>query len=348
MWAGHTLEEIFTGVHVRMRVAPTSLRREVLRRPASGHAGVVWPRASQPKVPAAAREVYLPMVRMPTTLFPTQRVSLQLVDPPADDSAVRGADSSFFLSRQRLPMELAEQLWREHGGRVAALGPCGTVGVELRLLDDRLLEQPLPPSSDDARGGAVAHAICGRRLRLIDQWAQPADGLNLARLESVADDVPRGSRAERLQDEATRAKELMSLVASRRMLELNDEIAAAVCDPRAHPLWRPALRPPAQAEALSFWLAARLPLTAGLRASLLQATCPLRRLQDTVDAMRMLLQAAPIGPQPRPARFSHRFSLLAMPPAEGGAGADVAGAVTWPRHIVGEAVPAVPAAPRGA
>ncbi|MGB1005814.1 MAG: O-antigen ligase family protein, partial [Thalassobaculaceae bacterium] len=47
----------------------------------------------------------------------------------------------------------------------------------------------------------------------------------------------------------------------------------------ARAIWAgpPALRPPAQAEALSFWLAARLPLTAGLRASLLQATCPLRR-----------------------------------------------------------------------
>ena len=51
---------------------------------------------------------------------------------------------------------------------------------------------------------------------------------------------------------------------------------------RSHPLWAAQWTPPAEPEALSLWLAARLPLTTRLRMHVLQCTCPLKRMRDVV------------------------------------------------------------------
>ena len=107
--------------------------------------------------------------------------------------------------------------------------------------------------------GAVVHAVCGRRLRLLDEWRQAPDGRPMARLELIADDGLSTRRAERLQDEAQQARELMAAGTARGAFELRDTVvgAAAVCDAATHPLWRASPRPPLHLKALSFWLAAR-------------------------------------------------------------------------------------------
>ena len=39
---------------------------------------------------------------------------------------------------------------------------------------------------------------------------------------------------------------------------------------------------------LGFWLGCRLPLTTAMRLHLLEVSCPLKRLRDVVDALRLL------------------------------------------------------------
>ena len=97
------------------------------------------------------------------------------------------------------------------------------------------------------------------------------------------------ARAERIADEANRARDLACLATERNQLRSPAVPATEVLD----------------AANLSLWLAARLPLTARLQADLLATTCPLRRIQDVVDAMRLLTESTP-----RRKRTGHRFRLL--------------------------------------
>ena len=57
---------------------------------------------------------------------------------------------------------------------------------------------------------------------------------------------------------------------------------------RVHPLWSAQAAPPVEPADLSLWLGARLPLTTALRMRLLSCVCPLKRMTDVVDALRLL------------------------------------------------------------
>ena len=156
----------------------------------------------------------------------------------------------------------------------------------------------------------------------------------MATLEPLTDDEMSAARVERLHDEASRARELMELGAERGAFELEfelDDEAVRVCDPRAHPLWSAQWTPPNEPEALSLWLAARLPLTTRLRMHVLQCTCPLKRMRDIVDTMRMLLE-------PSGRRFEHRFRLIVHTPS-GDSCTTIGAPSAVPRSIVGEAAP---------
>ena len=112
----------------------------------------------------------------------------------------------------------------------------------------------------------------------------------VAVLQHVEDiEVSSAARAERIADEANRARDLACLATERNQLRSPAVPATEVLD----------------AANLSLWLAARLPLTARLQADLLATTCPLRRIQDVVDAMRLLTESTP-----RRKRTGHRFRLL--------------------------------------
>jgi len=148
-------------------------------------------------------------------------------------------------------------------------------------------------------------------------------------------------REERLANEAEIAR---SLLLHRKIpLEscaLDEELGGAICDPRCHPGWLLQLEPPASAAELSLWLGARLPLTTSVRASLLATLCPLKRLQDTVDVMRLLLD--PNRPRGRSAGLSqqHRYRLIVSSPASDATCiASVGSELGAPRVVVGEALP---------
>lgn len=268
---------------------------------------------------SGGERVCLPLLRLPTILFPTQSLSLQLVEHVEQQQPATV-----------LPKHLADLVWLEHGGKMAALGPCGHVGVELTILYDQVLESehPTPPG--------VAHAVGGARIRLLRSRTIDAIGTRMATLEPLTDDTMSVARVERLLDEADRARTLMALGAQRGAFELefeeaDDEGGPPVCDARAHPLWGAQWTPPAEAEALSLWLAARLPLTTRLRMHVLQCTCPLKRMRDAVDAMRLLLD-------PGTRRFEHRFRLFVHTPSSDGCNT-LGGPRAAPRYIVGDAAP---------
>ena len=94
----------------------------------------------------------LPLLRLPTALFPSQPLSLRLTlsdaervggDPlslqaPHADR-VEGEPLSLETPGMSLPAELVSCAWRDFDGKVVAVS-CGHVGVELHLLADHTLD----------------------------------------------------------------------------------------------------------------------------------------------------------------------------------------------------------------
>ena len=76
-----------------------------------------------------------------------------------------------------------------------------------------------------------------------------------------------------------------------------------------------------------------LPLTTRLRLAMLASTCPLKRMADTVDVLRLLLD-----PSGASGRFAHRFRLHVSTPSND-ACAGTSMAMHPPRFVVGEAAP---------
>ena len=279
---------------------------------------------------ASLRNVRLPLLRLPTVVFPSLAFSLRVEDEAEEDSSL-----------MTVPRALTQYAWEHTGGRVAAMGPGARVGVELSFVYDDVLgaEVQTPPG--------VCHALGGSRVRLVrmlgDEPSQEgaAVGENtppLAILDRIHDLVLSPQRSEKLEAEAEVALALASRgrESGRFALEpctQDDELGGLLCDPRAHPLWHggAALEPPDDASALGHYLAARLPLTTALRARLLALTCPLQRLQSAVDAMRLLLE-------PDRLRRGHRMRIIVSAPA--GDNCSISGAHGQaPRYVVGDALP---------
>ena len=236
------------------------------------------------------RRQILPILRLPTTLFPSQCFSIAL-DPPEHERRYNVLT----------PAQMHEA-WSDHGGRFATLAWGMSVGVELKLLDDAAARDsdapvPTPPG--------IAHAVGGRRLQLLQLLEErSASGCRLGLVEPL-DDAADASEAARLRSKAEAARKLLGGGAATpielSLCTLDEELRLGVCDPRAHPLWRSQAAPPRDDAALSLWLAARLSLTTALRGHLLACTDPLKRMRDCVDAMRLL--ANPRQPKPPFAKF---------------------------------------------
>ena len=233
-------------------------------------------RASTRRFSTAATAYRLPVLRLPTTLFPQQCLTLSVDEP--NKQRRYGAVSP----------ALKWEAWRYHDGRFATLAWGTSVGVELQLL--RTNDRHVPPG--------VAHAVGGRRLQLLSLLDERTPSGGRLGLVAPLDDEPVASSsqlshddAQRLRVEAAAARDLLENSAT--PLELtpctqDEELGLTVCDPRTHPLFRAQAAPPENDAALSLWLAARLSLTTSLRAHLLALTDPLKRMRDVVDAMRML------------------------------------------------------------
>ena len=298
----------------------------------------------------------LPLLRLPALLFPSQPISLRVHDALSTAASAAAPPPPPPPSPQQptaVPRGLLSKAWRDHGSKLFALGPCGRIGIELTVMFDQMLDAavPTPPG--------VAHAHCGERMRMLScsapsqseetsvraAEATAAAGCNAtladwpaAALERVTDGELSPARLERLHDDAPRVAELaltgvargaFALEPSHRDEELSPSIFSD-CDPRCHPLFPRDEEPPSEAEMLSFWLAARLPLSTSLRASLLACTCPLKRLHDVQDVMRLLID-------PDSHRFANRLRLVVETPVSDGC--HTFGGVPAPRTIVAEAAP---------
>lgn len=276
--------------------------------------------------------LFRPLVRLPAVIFPHQPVSFALTSNKGEDSA---ADASAQQSAFQLPKELVEQAWRNHEGRLAVFGPGARIGTEIHLMYDYVLDSPYPTPPD------VAHAVGGdQRLRLsrtIRDWREEG-GPKMCEVLPLEDETLSAQRLERLEDEADAARTLIERGLEQGSLTLessalDEEIGgSAVCDPCCHPLFSIQSEQPKGAAELSLWLGARLPLTTSLRVAILSTRCPLRRLQDAVDATRLLLD-----PQ-RLERRGHRFKVVVDPPASDQC-STLGGPPQAPRLVVGEAPP---------
>ena len=264
------------------------------------------------------RRQILPILRLPTTIFPDQCFSLS-VDPPGDERLYN------VLSPEQL-----HEVWADHGGRVVTLAWGASIGVELRLLDDAAArDAPFPTPL------GVSHAIGGQRLQLLELIGERSSAGSRLGLVTPLDDEDATADGAQLHNEAAVARKLLDSAPTPIELTpctLDEELGLTVCDPRCHPLWLYQAQVPDGDAELSLWLArrkptgrpllsapatclppahrcgsaptqcwkhrraaswpyaqaARLSLTTALRSHLLACTDPLKRMRDCVDAMRLL------------------------------------------------------------
>ena len=160
---------------------------------------------------ARASSSALPLLRLPTVLFPSQPLSLRLA--PSDTEQVGGEPLFPDAAGMSLPAELVNCAWRDFDGKVVAVS-CGHVGVELHLLADLTLDtySTIP---------GVVHAVGGRRLRVLrSSCAQAGEQWRQATVEPLHDDIVTERRRERLCDEAARALTLVAEGTERRAFTL--------------------------------------------------------------------------------------------------------------------------------
>ena len=223
----------------------------------------------------------LPVMRLPTTVFPLHPVTLPIIEASPHARPWPGAPT---------PAQ-ADEVSESLGGKIALLADGATVGV---IVD-------LPQTSTAAANGMMLHVVGGERITLLETTQRTRTGMRLARFAPLDDDEPASRTA--MEDEAIVARALLE---DRERLPiqtddwelllctLEDELSwlPSEADPTSHPKLIESAVMPQGATELSFWLACRLPLTTALRIHLLSCTCPTKRLRDLVDAMRLLADPA--------------------------------------------------------
>ena len=236
----------------------------------------------------------LAVLRLPTTVFPLHCVSLPVVEASLHERPPDGC----------LTADQANEIGGKHGGKLALLAQGALTGVEVDVLApsagvDR--ERWAPGGARDEGGGwepgMIVHAVGGRRLRLLQTGERTAAAIRLASFERVEDDeLVAAGRQRALDDEVALARALLEASSERGgvfellLCTLDEEVGMPDVHPASHPLFLRHAAQPDDPTDLAFWLSARLPLTTALRHHLLAVTCPLKRMVDVVDAMRLLLE----------------------------------------------------------
>ena len=144
--------------------------------------------------PAPTGGVPLPVLRLPTVVFPAMPISLPILE---EKPHLRG----------HLTAAAADEIGDAHDGRLVLLADGGDTGVMVDLMPS---EGSLPRnrergsmrfarwgkhttliecSSFAARAGLVVHAAGGERLRLLTTGAHSPGGVRLAAFERVSDDA---------------------------------------------------------------------------------------------------------------------------------------------------------------
>ena len=127
----------FVRLRLRLRRRRRRRRRRPRRRDLSG--GVHWGelrcyrRANMRhllsrRLSVRASSSGLPLLRLPTVLFPSQPLSLRLTPSDAE-----GVDDplSFEAPEMTAPAELVSRAWRDFDGKVVAVGPCGNAACRM-------------------------------------------------------------------------------------------------------------------------------------------------------------------------------------------------------------------------
>lgn len=257
---------------------------------------------------SAAESLRLPILRMPTTIFPGHPISLAALEDDGERKPQRGS----------ITPELVTEISAHHGGRVALVADGLDVGVVVEL------------EHSWADPGMHLHVVGGERVRLVETLERTPAGGRLASFESLEDEPLTADMQKALDDEAVVARALLVSASviddggigalgggsewELLLCHLDDELyeeheeAGLSCrpNPTAHPHWLAAAQLPADDPVkLSFWLSCRLPMTTALRAHLLGLQSPLKRLRDVVDALRLLSEPSRVAGQ----RFA-KFALV--------------------------------------
>jgi hypothetical protein len=273
----------------------------------------------------------MPILRVPTTIFPGHPISMVVLEECRTHRPLPGRVTPVFV----------HEIEAKYGGRLALVADGEHVGVQVHV--HRGLLRMSPPhtwfASTVAMGGRrdvgtpfaapapsmLLHVIGNERVRLTHTMERTAGGGRLAMLSRVEDVSVGADELWALDEEAAAARALVSRVLGQdgmpqraaadnpswelQLCHLDEQDASdmSVGDPSAHPHWAAAASMPEDPVELSFWLGCRLPLTTALRVHLLSLQCPLQRMQDVTDALRLL--ADPSRAIDGGERFA-RFQLL--------------------------------------
>lgn len=244
---------------------------------------------------SSARRV-LPVARLPTTLFPGAVASLPVLTANQLDRPLHGS----------IDPAIVDQVTREHDGKLALLCDRLSVGVLVDVRSpfagvDRSLLVDDGAASTPAANGDTLHVVGGARVALVEMGDRMASGGRLALFEDVTDEPLPAGNASALEDEAIAARGLLSSALEGsggegehwqlELCTLDEELMGhllEVADPTSHPLFLHSAAVPSEDASLAYWLGSRLPLSTGFRAHLLACTCPLKRMRDVLDALRLL------------------------------------------------------------
>ena len=252
---------------------------------------------------AVAARLELPILRLPTIIFPGQPFSLAISELSRDDRPQPG----------HVTPALVDEISEKHAGRVALLADGQKVGVIADVRAPNSGDRSLLPQQPFSDAGMALHVIGAARVRLLETLARTSAGGRLAAFEVIEDEPMTADEARRLDDEGLVANALLSDEQRDNtgenwellLCQLDEELFDDLSDPTAHPLWIACARTPEDPVALSYWLSCRLPLTTALRVHLLGVTSPLKRMRDVVDALRLLCDPSRVGAS----RFA-KFELL--------------------------------------
>lgn len=228
-----------------------------------------------------------PILRLPTTVFPLHTVSLPIVKPNMHERPAIGC----------ITIPLAAEIGSRFGGKVVLLADGATAGVVVDILSPTAgMDRELPTSNRDRvewGPGDLVHTVGGERVHLVQMGERTSAGLRLGSFERLVDEELSSDRSRALEDEVTVARALLEASANGKAFELllctlDEELGMPDVHPSSHPLFMRFASQPDDPVALGWWLAARLSLTTVLRRHLLSVPCPLKRMIDLVDALRLL------------------------------------------------------------
>ena len=239
---------------------------------------------------ASKDHVTLPVLRLPAVVFPHHPVSLPVLELSPHQRPLAGVLSPAVADELARSRNVAPDETRDEHCQLALLADGARTGVIAHF----------PRKSVGSVPGTLLHVVGGQRVTLLETAQRTAAGARLARFAVLEDEPLRA--VEDTKALATEAGLACALLEERSgpfvqpddwelqlcTLEASATILPPGAEPSTHPDFARASQVPQAGLELSFWLACRLPLSTSLRLHLLECNCPLQRLRDLVDVLRLL------------------------------------------------------------